>query len=105
MLQRCTACSRHVFYPRVLCPHCGATALEWVPASGLGTLYSVTVVSRRPEQGGNYNVVLVDLDEGVRLMSRVDGMAADDVRIGLRVCHDIVRQGDECILVFRPVEQ
>ena len=105
-LQRCTACERHVFYPRVLCPHCGADALDWVEPSGMGTVYSVTVVARREEQGGPYNVALVDLDEGVRLMSRVEGIAAEDVKIDMRVCHGIVREGDEdAVLVFRPLER
>jgi len=102
-LQRCTACARHVFYPRVLCPHCGAGSLQWQSSAGTGTVYSVTVVARRAEKGGPYNVVLVDLDEGVRLMSRVDGVPPDDVRIGMRVGHDIVREGDKSVLVFRPL--
>lgn len=101
-LQCCAACQRHVFYPRVLCPHCGKDALGWVPSAGRGTVYSVTVVARRAEQGGPYNVVLVDLDEGVRLMSRVEDCGLDDIRIGMRVQHDIARQGDEAVLVFRP---
>jgi len=102
MLQRCTGCARHVFYPRVLCPHCAGAALEWVEAGGGGTVYSVTVVSRRPEQGGNYNVALIDLDEGVRLMSRVDGIPPERVAIGLRVRHAIDRSEAAPLLVFKP---
>lgn len=102
MLQRCTACQRHVFYPRVLCPHCASDELQWTEPSGSGTVYSTTVVARRPEQGGNYNVAVIDLDEGVRMMSRVDGVAADAVRIGLRVRHAIVQENGEPLLVFRP---
>jgi uncharacterized OB-fold protein len=101
-LQRCQACLCHVFYPRVVCPHCSHEALDWVESPGQGTVYSVTVVARKAEQGGSYNVVLVDLDEGVRLMSRVDGVPPDEVRIGLRVRHAIVREGSEAMLVFRP---
>lgn len=101
-LQRCQACQRHVFYPRAVCPHCSHEALDWVESPGQGTVYSVTVVARKAEQGGPYNVVLVDLDEGVRLMSRVDGVPPDEVRIGLRVRHAIVQEGGESMLVFRP---
>lgn len=101
-LQRCQSCQRHVFYPRVVCPHCSHEALDWVESPGQGTVYSVTVVARKADQGGPYNVVLVDLDEGVRLMSRVDGVAPDEVRIGLRVRHAIVQEGGESMLVFRP---
>lgn len=102
MLQKCTGCSRHIFYPRVLCPHCAGTALEWVECKGMGTVYSTTVVARRAEQGGPYNVALVDLDEGVRLMSRVDGMPPERVAIGLRVRHAIVEENGEPLLVFTP---
>lgn len=102
-LQCCDACNRHVFYPRVICPHCAGNSLQWVKPSGLGTVHSVTIVARRVEKGGPYNVVLVDLDEGVRLMSRVDGADLDEIKIGMRVQHDIARDSDKAILVFRPL--
>ena len=62
------AAGRAVFYPRVLCPFTGSTALEWRIASGLGTVYATTVT--HPAQGAPYNVALIDCDEGFRLMSR-----------------------------------
>ncbi len=85
LVQRCSACCRHVYYPRASCPHCGSAALEWTMPSGLGTVHAVTTVRRKPAEGGDLNVSLIDLDEGVRLMSRVDNLAADAVRIGQRV--------------------
>lgn len=84
-IQKCAACGRHVFYPRVLCPHCGASQLDWVKPSGNGTVYSSTVVRRKPADGGDYNVALIDLEEGVRMMSRVVGCAPEQVKIGQRV--------------------
>lgn len=84
-IQRCDACAKHVFYPRVLCPHCGSPRLGWVAPSGRGTVYSTTVVRRKPADGGDYNVCLVDLDEGVRMMSRVVAIAPRDVKIGMAV--------------------
>jgi uncharacterized OB-fold protein len=69
----------------MLCPHCGADRLSWKTPDGRGTVYSTTVVRRKPEAGGDYNVALIDLAEGVRLMSRVDGIAPDAVRIGMAV--------------------
>ena len=84
-IQHCTACGQHVFYPRALCTHCGSAQLEWVAPSGAGCVYSSTTVRRKPESGGDYNVALVDLAEGPRLMSRIDGIAPDQVRIGMRV--------------------
>jgi uncharacterized protein len=84
-IQKCNACGQHVFYPRVVCPHCASDRLEWVAPSGRGTVYSTTVVRRKPADGGDYNVCLVDLAEGVRMMSRVANVAPDAVKIGMAV--------------------
>ena len=53
--------------------------------TGRGTVYSVTVVRRLPDKGGDYNVALIDLEEGPRVMSRVDDIAPDEVGIGMAV--------------------
>jgi len=100
-IQHCGDCQRHVFYPRMVCPHCGSGVLSWVQPSGKGTVYSTTIVRRKPEAGGDYNVALIDLAEGVRLMSRVHNMAPADVAIGMAVRAEVIRQGDEPLLVFR----
>jgi hypothetical protein len=103
-IQRCEDCARHVFMPRVLCPHCGSARLSWVAPSGRGAVYSSTTVRRRAESGGDYNVSIVALDEGPHLMSRVEGIAADAVRIGMRVRAQIIKGEDAPMLVFRPEE-
>ncbi|WP_409450615.1 Zn-ribbon domain-containing OB-fold protein [Aquabacterium sp. J223] len=99
-LPKCTACERHHFYPRLVCPHCGADTLQWQPASGHGVVYSTTVV-RRPN-GGDYNVALVDLAEGPRLMTRVEDIAPEAVVIGLPVRARVVQQDGAPLLVFVP---
>lgn len=101
-IQHCNDCNKGIFYPRMICPHCGATDLRWEQASGKGTVYSTTVIRRKPEHGGDYNVVLVDLDEGVRLMSRVQGIAPDQVSIGQRVSSQIITENEAPLLVFTP---
>ncbi len=85
MIQRCADCARHVFHPREICPHCGSDVLGWVAPAGRATVYSYTTVARKPEAGGDYNVSLIDLEEGVRMMSSVVGMPPDQVRIGMAV--------------------
>lgn len=85
LIQHCRDCEKHVFYPREICPHCGSLSLAWMQPAGTGTVYSTTTVRRKPDAGGDYDVSLVDLDEGVRMMSRVIGMAPSDVKIGMRV--------------------
>lgn len=72
-----------VFYPRVIAPKTGASDLEWRVSKGLGTVHATTVV--HPRQGENYNVCLVDVDEGFRMMTRVEDIDPSAVKIGMRV--------------------
>lgn len=99
LIQHCGACGRHVYFPRESCPHCGGAALEWTTPSGNGAVYAVTTVRRRRADGGDLNVSVIDLDEGVRLMSRVDNLAPGAVRIGQRVKARVdVREGRGLVL-------
>lgn len=99
MLQRSRSSGEHVFYPRVAAPRTGARDLEWVEASGMGTVNATTVVRKR-EPEADYNVALIDLQEGPRIMSRVEGIAPDAVRIGMRVRARIADDGGKSLLVF-----
>src|ERR687886_2653007 len=90
--QRCADCADAVFYPRVLCPVCGSGALEWRESAGRGTVYATTAMYSRNRDPRN--VVLVDLDEGFRMMSRVEDVPAEEVEIGARVRFE-VRGGEE----------
>ena len=97
--QRCADCSAAVFYPRVLCPVCGSGALEWRESAGRGTVYATTAVHSRDRDPRN--VALVDLDEGFRMMSRVEGVPAEEVEIGARVSFEVRhRDEDEPVAVF-----
>jgi len=95
---------RAVFYPRVLCPFTGSDKLEWHVSTGLGTVYATTVV--HPAEGKPFNVALIDCDEGFRLMSRVEDIAPNEVRIGQRVRFRVHRPGgdEEPYPVFTPAE-
>ena len=100
-IQRCKACAQAVFYPRELCPHCGSDQLAWETPSGKGTVYSTTVIRRKPDAGGDYNVALVDLAEGPRMMSRVEGMAPTDVKIGQAVQAEVIQHNGKGLVVFK----
>ena len=93
-----------VFYPRVIAPKTGADDLEWRVSRGLGTVHATTVV--HPQKGAPYNVALIDVDEGFRMMSRVEDIAATEVKIGMRVKFRVYPQeGDEPPYpVFTPLE-
>lgn len=101
MIQRSRSTGGYVFYPRVAEPATGAQDLEWVEASGDGTVHAVTII-RKKDPVDSYTVVLVDLAEGPRLMSRVDGLPVDDVKIGMAVRASIISEGDKPLLVFVP---
>src|SRR5262247_4507857 len=94
---------RAVFYPRMLCPFTGSDRLEWRISKGLGTVYATTVV--HPTEGKPFNVALIDCDEGFRLMSRVEDIAPEAVRIGQRVRFRTHKpDGDDPYPVFTPAE-
>lgn len=102
MIQRGVETGTHVFFPRVVAPRTGEP-LEWVEASGHGTVYSTTVVRKRPPEAP-LSVALIDLAEGPRMMSRVEGIDAADVRIGMAVRARIVEAEDGPLVVFVPDE-
>ncbi|MGA0393939.1 MAG: Zn-ribbon domain-containing OB-fold protein, partial [Rhodospirillales bacterium] len=100
LIQQCDDCGTHIFYARLLCPSCGSDKVSQIEASGGGTVYSTSVVRQRPERGGDYNLALIDLDEGPRMMSRVDGMEPAEVAIGMKVKAKIDDSGDEPLVIF-----
>jgi len=82
MLQRVRGTGEYVFFPRVAQPGTGNADLEWVEASGDGVLYSYTVTRNRPP-AEDYVIALVDLAEGVRMMSRIVDCDLADLTIGM----------------------
>lgn len=94
-LQYSPTAGRHVLFPRVAVPGSGETDLQWVPAKGTGTVYAATVNRART---GDFNVVIIELDEGPRLMSRVENVV--EVPIGARVAARIIDIDGEPAVVF-----
>ena len=110
VLQRCRACDQFIWFPRVACPTCLQASLVWEPATGRGTVYAVSVqhAAGTPQMKDRvpFAVVLVDLDEGVRVMSNVIGCEPDGVEIGMAVSADWEPLSDgRHLLVFRPVDE
>lgn len=107
-LQRCRDCGRHQFYPRLMCTHCNGEALEWVRASGRGTVGSFTVVRRPVSQAyaaeTPYVVALIALAEGPTMMSNVVACDPAEVAVGMAVEVCFEQWSDEISLPqFRPV--
>ena len=108
MLQHCGACGRWSFPVRERCPHCLAGSLGWRAASGRGTLYTFAIMHRvmNPAFASEvpYNVCQIDLDEGVRMVANVIGIANDQLHIGMKLEAVFEEVGTEVsIPKFRPV--
>ena len=104
ILPKCNDCGAYHFFPRVLCPKCHGTAISWEQASGKGRVHTTTVVRRKPERGGDYNVCIVELEEGVRMMSRVEGITPGDVVIDMEVNAFVGEAEGAPAVFFKPVE-
>jgi uncharacterized protein len=89
LIQRCQNCQKAIFYPKLFCPDCLSSNLEWMKASGRGKIYSYMVVySYQPtEFEGDlpYVVAIIDLDEGVRMMSNIIGCPPETVKCDMKV--------------------
>ncbi len=88
LLQKCNNCG-HLRYASPTCPQCWSMEHEWVPSSGKGKVYTWIVVHQRYskafEKDLPYNVAMIELDEGPRLLSNVVGTDNEDIRPGLPV--------------------
>jgi len=102
-IQQCSRCEKHVFYPRHLCSYCGSSALDWKTVSGRAKVYSTTIARRRPDRGGDYNLAIVELEEGPRLTSRVEGIDPEKVTIGMALTYAIHDGGEAGpYIIFHP---
>lgn len=83
-LQHCQDCDRYQYYPRILCSHCGGRHLEWRRVSGRGRVASYTVIHRAVSAAypTPSTVLLVDLDEGPRMMSSLVEDDSGTVQVG-----------------------
>lgn len=108
LVQWCTSCELPVWFPREVCLHCLGNSLEWRASSGTGTVYAFLVEHRPnlPEVFGDapYVVALVELDEGVRLMTNIVGCPPETVTVGMpvRVTWEPLSDGRNLAL-FEPV--
>lgn len=82
VLQWCLDCEQPVHFPREVCPRCLGSRFDWREASGDAEVYSVVVEHRAEEP---FAIALVDLAEGVRMLTNVVGCPAADVAVGMQV--------------------
>ena len=97
--QHCDACRSAVYYPRVVCPLCGASELKFMVSSGRGTVYATTAVYSRTDI---YNGAIIEAEEGFTLMSSVRDIDPEEVEIGMRVELSFSEEEAGPLPVFRP---
>jgi uncharacterized protein len=103
-LQRCTDCKKVRHYPRPMCDSCWSMNVEWIDASGLGTVHSWTIThyAFHPGFKGDlpYVLLTVDLPEGVRMNAQARNIDPATLGLGLRVKVGFERVTDELTLPF-----
>ncbi len=104
-LQRCSACSTWRHPPRLRCAHCGSHDVTWDPATGRGRVYSWTVTHRAvdPAFTPPYAILVVELEEGPRLVGNLRGLEPSELVLDLPVVVEIEHASDTVgLLWFRP---
>lgn len=102
LLPRCTECDTVIWYPKGLCTECGSTDLEWIEASGRGTIYSYSTTWRALGQYAQvvpYVVAYVELEEGPRVITNIVGCEPAAISIGDPVIavFDITGEGNALV--------
>src|SRR5262245_45111311 len=81
MLPRCRDCGKPHFYPRVVCPFCHSSNLEWMQASGRGKLFSFEIAHQILNKSFKVKppvvLAMIELDEGPRMLANLVNVAAD----------------------------
>ena len=105
-LQRCAECGRYRHPPRWLCPHCRSDRVEWAPTAGRGRLVTWTVTHRPVDPGWAdrlpYATVVVELEEGVRLVGATE-LGADELEVEMPMVVSVEPAGETfAFLWFSP---
>ncbi|GAB4064037.1 OB-fold domain-containing protein [Ancylobacter sonchi] len=105
MIQRCPVTGRHQWYPRAHSLHASGAVPDWVEASGRGTVFSFSTIHRGGQGDAPYVCALVMLEEDVLMLTRLEGIAADAIRVGMpvEVAFGAIA-GSPVLPLFRPVE-
>jgi uncharacterized OB-fold protein len=109
LIKHCNACGQDFFYPRTHCPNCWSADTEWKEANGRGRVYTFTIVYQNDLPPFNervpYVVAIVELEEGVRMTSNIEGVAPEDVRCDMPVQVAFREEGGDDDTISLPVFQ
>lgn len=104
-VRHCTRCGARFRFLSQWCPQCWSLDLDWERTSGCATVTHYTVVHQPPIEAFEtpYVLALVDLDEGVRMMTNIVNCAPQEVSIGMRVRVTFQARDDIMLPMFEPV--
>jgi len=107
VFQRCRDCGEWRHLPRHLCASCGSAAWDWSASGGRGRLFSWTITHQAPfppfAGATPYAVVVVEMDEGVRLVSGLRGLPLGKLSLDLPVVVDFEHVSESAAVpFFRP---
>ncbi|MGD9527608.1 Zn-ribbon domain-containing OB-fold protein [Pseudonocardia sp.] len=106
-VRRCTSCGTAQFPPRAVCPACATPgAAEWITTGGRGRVWSFGVFHKAylpdPAPQPPYNVAVVQLDEGPKVITNIVAVPLQEIRVGMAV--EAVFATHEPAVRFRPVD-
>lgn len=110
LLQKCESCGAFQWFPRAYCRDCSSDTLTWIRASGRGKVVSSSIV-RKPINKSfasmvPYVLAIVELDEGVRMMTNLIDAVSRNVRAGDVVQVEFEKQNDDVTIpVFRLADE
>lgn len=108
LIQTCKDCKSRIFYPRKRCPECWSGNLDWVQASGKARVFTFSTAYAMVEPKFMdelpYTIAYVDLEEGVRMMTRIVGCAPEDVHFDMEVEVTFHERAGFVLPYFTPVK-
>jgi len=106
-IRRCRSCGTAFRFAHAWCPECWSQDLDFEVTSGRGTIETFTTVHQAPyealEDRLPYVIALIQLDEGVRMMSNVVNCPVEEVYIGMKVGVVFEQRGPVALPMFEPV--
>ncbi len=109
LIQVCKDCKSRIFYPRKYCPECWSGNLDWMQASGRARIFTFStaygMVEPKFMDELPYTIAYVDLEEGVRMMTRIVECRPEDLRFGMEVEVLFHERAGFFLPYFKPVER
>ena len=106
LIQCCNDCKAKIFYPRKFCPECWSANLGWIEASGKAKIYTFSIAYANVEPKFMdelpYTIAFVDLEDGIRMMTRIVDCKLEDIHFGMDVEVVFHQRGDFFLPYFRP---